>query len=245
MEEHIILKLPDELQVIFDQEIKQFGAPKCSFNFTNPNKIQLESKGKLYQGALIRLPCFLETHKSLDGSQLYKMNEVKHMIVIWPKNFDEKQKEHFIKIYSNSGITPPLKFVRFRRWKKQPQKEKSTPNVKEIVAELLRKDSLATHVEVKKFNFNKIDNNDDSSSIAAELEKDLHTSEEDEKETEIEPIEETQQNIEIKAQMKEIEQKIEEKKQFLSEAKNPIVRKRFEELLKNLKKEYEDLKKQL
>lgn len=243
MEEHVILRVSEELQSSFTDEIETNGFPNCIFKFIDDNKIELEYKNKTYRASLIDLPTFIETHKSLDGNQLYKINNVSRMIVVWPSDFNQKQIDHHVKIYTNSGITPPLKYVKLRRWQKTIRRSSREQNVKEIVAELLRKDALASSVDIQQFNMDK--NDDEISSIAAELEKDLELFEEVEDIAEKKIEEETEEIKQIKREMQQIQIKIEEKRQFLINSKNPIVRKRFEDNIKNLEAEYDELNKKI
>lgn len=243
MEEHAILRIPEDLQSLFEEDIEINGFPNCKFKFSEVKKIELEYKNETYSASLVDLPTFIESHKSLDCNQLYKSNKISKMIVIWPKEFTQDQIDHHLKIYENSGITPPLKYVKLSRWQKTTKRSYKEQNAKEIVAELLRKDALASSVEIQQFNMDK--NDDELSSLAAELEKDLELSEEVEDIVENKIEEETEEEKQIRRELQQIQIKIDEKRQFLLNSKNPIVRKRFENNIKNLETEYDELNKKL
>ncbi|KRH94059.1 Transcription initiation factor TFIID, subunit TAF7, partial [Pseudoloma neurophilia] len=224
--------------------IEKFGYPNCKFSFFNDKNIEMEYNDQKYRTTLLKLPTFIESHKSLDGTQLYKINNINKMLVIWPQEYDQQEIDQHIKNFQNSGITPPLKNVKLRRWRKTTTKSNREQNIKEIVTEMLRKDSIATSVDIKQFNMDK--NDDELSSIAAELEKDLlDTSEEVEAVPQEKIVENAVENEQIKKKMEELLAKIEDKRQFFNNSKNPIVRRRFEETIKNLEAEYDELKQKL
>lgn len=236
MEQHIILRLPNDLQENFDSEINMNGLPDAIFDFNDEKNIQLRYKGKTYNGSLIELPCLTESYKTLDGSQLFKTNLIKYMIVIWPLDIKDDEKEKLIKIYSSSGLTPPLKNVKNFRWRKKTSQKSKDEEIKSKIDEILRKNAMATSVTIEKFNMDEESDEENLSSIAAELEKDLEVSEEIEKMVPV--LEEESEEIKLlKQKINEIDIKINEKKTFLENSKNIIVKKRFEELIKTLEAE--------
>lgn len=244
MEEHAVLRIPEELKASFDKEIDENGYPNCSFNFNESSNSTMLYRGKLYKISKISLPCILESQKTFDNNQFYKVSDISTMIVVWPIEFTDDEIEYYKKVYACSGITPPLKYVKYRRWRKRPSAPYKNEDVEKKVKELLRKDALASHVEIQKFTSEK-NEEDDVSSIAAELEKDLRSSEDDEKQTEQINVEDNENTRYIKQQLKEIESKINEKKEFLKNSTNIIVKKRFEESIKSLELEYNNYKQKL
>lgn len=243
MEEHVILRIPDTLRIQFDKEIEERGYPDCEFDFKDPKNIGFKYRGIKYKASTVPLPCILESQKTFDKNQYYKINDVAHMIVVWPNDFTEVEIEHFSKIYSSSGITPPLKFVKYRRWRERTQSLNAVEEIEKKVKDLLEKDLRATNVTIQTMNTDQED--EDVSSLAAELENNL-IDEGLEVKSNVEEFKvESEMSRELKRRMEEITQKINEKKEFLRSATNIIVQRRFEEAIKNLTEEFEEVQEKL
>ncbi|ELQ73959.1 Transcription initiation factor TFIID, subunit TAF7, partial [Trachipleistophora hominis] len=243
VEEHVILRIPDTLREQFDREIEELGHPDCEFDFTDSENITLRYKGTKYKASLIPLPCILEAQKTFDGNQFYKINDVANMLVVWPKNYTEVEINHYTKIYAASGITPPLKFVKYRRWRERAQSLSAVEEVEKKVKELLERDKLATSVRIQTINAD--NEEEDVSSLAAELEHNLLDEYlVDQKQFE-EVAVESEMVRELKRQIAEIQEKIKEKKEFLKSATNIIVQRRFEEAIKNLSTELDEIRTKL
>lgn len=242
-EEHIILRLPDVLRTHFDKDIEEKGYPDCEFDFRDPKNAIFKYKGVKYQASVISLPCIIESQKTFDGQQFYKTNDVTCMIAVWPKNYTQVEINHYTKIYSASGITPPLKFVKYRRWRERSQSINTVEETEKKVNELLERDKLATSIRIQTVSGNQ---EDDVSSFAAELENNLIDNElSDRSETEEVEKDEPENAAELRNQIRDIQRKIEEKKMFLKSATNIIVQKRFEEAIKNLTSELVELQQKL
>ena len=106
---------------------------------------------------LMDLPCIIESHKTLDKKALYKTGDICQIMVCSHKNDsgDEPEKlhkrDHYKRYQLNHGITPPLKNVRKRRFRKTARKNKllESPEVEKEVKRLIREDLAAINVDFK------------------------------------------------------------------------------------------------
>lgn len=242
-EEHVILRIPDALREQFDREIEEKGYPDCEFDFNDLKNITFRYKGTRYRVSAIPLPCILEAQKSFDGNQFYKINDVANMLVVWPKSYTEVEINHYTKIYAASGITPPLKFVKHRRWRERAQSLSAVEEIEKKVKELLERDRLATSIRIQTVNTD--NEEEDVSSLAAELEHNLIDEYLVDQKRFEETILESEVVMELKGQIEEIQKKIREKKEFLKSATNIIVQRRFEEAIKKLSAELDEVRAKL
>ena len=112
--------------------------------------------GAVLAGKVLDLPCIIESHKTVDRKSFYKTADVCRMLVCQDEDeADEGQKEEdsiFQKKESkkfmwNHGITPPLKNVRKRRFRKTAKKKVTeSPEIEKEVKRLLRTDLSADSV---------------------------------------------------------------------------------------------------
>lgn len=97
-----------------------------------------------FPAKLVDLPCLIESHKTLDTKHMFKIADISQMLLVEPNdpttedssnnpnseattNGKEKKKEGFnIEdfVYPH-GITPPMKWVRKRRFRKRAHKRVS------------------------------------------------------------------------------------------------------------------------
>lgn len=133
--------------------------------------------GDCYSGKVWDLPCVIECQKTVDMKTFYKTNDLSHMLVCTP---DPDLKEHESNMQQNSkhhyprerkflwphGITPPLKNVRKRRFRKTARKKYiDSPDIEKEVKRLLKADIEAVSVkhevieEVRKDDKSKLESN--------------------------------------------------------------------------------------
>lgn len=70
---------------------------------------------------LLDLPCIIETHKTVDKSQYTKIADIHQMLLVFDENVDFNQHYTFYKgedFRLSSGLTPPMKDVRQKRFLK-------------------------------------------------------------------------------------------------------------------------------
>ncbi|XP_065185549.1 transcription initiation factor TFIID subunit 7-like [Sycon ciliatum] len=119
--------------------------------------------GKLMHGKMMDLPCIVESHKTLDGKILYKTGDVSQMLVCTDITEEDMgkveaeldgsslQRESRKQFVANYGLTPPLKNVRKKRFRRTAPKkvlDMETPEVEREVRRLLREDLQAVNVSI-------------------------------------------------------------------------------------------------
>jgi TATA-binding protein-associated factor Taf7 len=99
------------------------------------------------RATLVDLPCVLEAHKTFDQKQVYKVADIAQMIVVDPIQIDNPDSNYGpldtkIAISWPDGITPPLRRVRQRRFRKR-MVNTSAELIEAAVENLLRADFMA------------------------------------------------------------------------------------------------------
>ncbi|KAF9526997.1 TAFII55 protein conserved region-domain-containing protein [Crepidotus variabilis] len=121
------------------------------FKFKDSRRAIFHVGNSLYSSKLVDLPCIVESQKTLDGKQMFKVADICQMLVVGDKIQSEEQMtrdkgfniDEFIWPH---GITPPLHHVRKRRFRKRVNR-RAIESVEQEVERLLDEDSLATEVK--------------------------------------------------------------------------------------------------
>merc|ERR1711962_987526 len=103
MEEHVILRIPPDLRPHFDAELEDTTFVDCEFHLYDPENMFLTYKKQNYKITKIKLPCIMESQKTFDAKQHYKINNISTMFVVWPQNFTEEEIKNKTEIYECSG----------------------------------------------------------------------------------------------------------------------------------------------
>ncbi|KAL6121012.1 hypothetical protein NUSPORA_02141 [Nucleospora cyclopteri] len=228
MESQFILRLPENLQ---NANLTDAKLTKIS-----KNKVVIEIKNKKYEGVISRPPTVIESQKILDG-KLYKIANISGLIVITDEISENGEKEksdnqtELLSVLNKSGITPPMKYAKDRRFKKTSVKIEVVEEIERLVNDLLAEDAKALKVEIIRQEDQEMD--EMVAEIAAEIENEFE-------EAQVEQIQESPQIKEENEKIKQIKQKINEKMELLEKTTNPILKKRFTE---NISKLEEELKK--
>lgn len=260
MEQQFILRLPEKLRNVEPKD--------CKLIQNNQNEVTFCHRDKEYKGIICKLPTIVESQKEIDN-KLYKIADISTLVVIYDTNFDLE--EEISKIQS-SGLTPPMHRAKdFRFNQASAIRSEEIEKIEREVSNLLRDDAAAIKVEIST---NDKESDDlDLDIIAAEIEEDLpivktndsHAKPRKMEEpqnlgmddlmapnvsqtTRIEPIKQIEPKVENRIddeELKAIQKKLEEKEELLRKAANPILKKRFEQNVNELKKEYEERLKQL
>lgn len=244
MEQQFILRLHESIRNTIDLEEAVVDIP-------DSRSAVLTHGGRKYPGIVVRLPCIVESQKTIDSRQYYKIADISTLVVIYPhSNFDfERERE----MHELSGLSAPLKYVKARRFRKRSRKMEYVEEIEKRVNELLEKDMRATRVEITTRDEKEL--SDELDVLAAEIENKLvenpETTPGEESTTATDQMadeevgavvcEEEPRNAEIEA----LEKSIEEKRRQMEGALNPILQKRFESQLDNLKRELEETKRRL
>ncbi|KAJ7343285.1 TAFII55 protein conserved region-domain-containing protein [Mycena albidolilacea] len=151
-EEQFILRMPpgedcDKLRkMVTAREITN----DVWFKFKDSRRAVFHIGNNTYSSKLVDLPCIIESQKTLDNKQMFKVADICQMLVVenridhdeplGHKNFNI---EEFIWPH---GITPPLHHVRKRRFRKRVNR-RTIESVEQAVERLLDEDAIASEVK--------------------------------------------------------------------------------------------------
>lgn len=152
-EEHFILRMPagDDLERLRKMiAVRQLGSDVW-FKFKDSRRAAFHIGNSTYSAKLVDLPCVVESQKTLDNKQMFKVADICQMLVVEEKidNEDIVVKERNFKFEEfiwPHGITPPMRHVRKRRFRKRINK-RTIESVEQEVERLLDEDSLASEVK--------------------------------------------------------------------------------------------------
>lgn len=167
-----------------------------------------------FAAKLVDLPCIIESHKTFDKKTLWKTADISQMLVCTNdplplKDEEEKPQRRSMnekvdkKFVWNHGITPPLKNVRKRRFRKSARKKYiEAPDIEEEVKRLLRMDSTAIKIrwEVLADEEVKDDNRPGSSTAGDDLQQifaDVTSSEDEGQDINVEDDEGTRDSMDM------------------------------------------------
>ena len=158
-EEQLILRVPDgpgehgELDALRQAIRRRGDYDDVWFKFKDARRAVFHIGQQLYAAKLVDLPCIVESHKTLDNKQMFKIADISQMLLIERPIADEAeataQSSHKSSnddyIYPH-GITPPMTWVRKRRFRKRVH-NRSIDTVEMEVETLLNDDKRADRVE--------------------------------------------------------------------------------------------------
>ncbi len=134
---------------------------------------------------LVDLPSIIESQKTLDNKQFYKVADICQMIVLERVGPDESTQAKLSSLPTSleaslypSGITPPLHLCRIRRFQKRVNR-RTVESIEKEVARLLQDDAAAKEVTTRwaEPGEEELDDNESvasfDSDLAAELENEL------------------------------------------------------------------------
>ncbi|GJJ12657.1 hypothetical protein Clacol_006901 [Clathrus columnatus] len=152
-EEHFILRMPpggdcERLRALVE---KRDMSKDVWFKFKDSRRGVFHIGDTLYSAKLVDLPCVIESQKTLDNKNVFKVADICQMLVVENKikNEDEVLGHKTFNIDDfiwQHGITPPLRWVRKRRFRKRANR-RTIETVEQEVERLLAQDSLSTKVE--------------------------------------------------------------------------------------------------
>ncbi|KAF9475861.1 hypothetical protein BDN70DRAFT_883193 [Pholiota conissans] len=121
------------------------------FKFKDSRRAIFHIGNNTYSAKLVDLPCVIESQKTLDNKQMFKVADICQMLVVDKKvqSEDQVMKEKSFNIDEfiwPHGLTPPLHHVRKRRFRKRVNR-RTIESVEQEVERLLDEDSLASEVK--------------------------------------------------------------------------------------------------
>ncbi|KAL1916385.1 uncharacterized protein VTP21DRAFT_5576 [Calcarisporiella thermophila] len=311
IEEQFILRLPPgDMCTQLREMVRKREVPEdVSFTFHDSRRATWNFRGQKYNAKLVDLPCIIEAQKTIDNKQFYKTADICQMLIVdEPQTSESIHQIQSTKINHDDyiwphGITPPLKHVRKRRFRKRLSK-RVIEDVEQEVERLLRLDGEAEEVVYEIQDQRDLpsdsevgtdlgtpapsemmptlgdvdmdtghEDEDGEEESDAELdaaidkgfeeldeEDDDDSSDSSEEEDEEEGLEEddgdshelAQQRKMVESELTELEATIRKKRADLESASNPILRKRFQDIVDNLnnmlqlkKSQLEDLRQKI
>ncbi|KAJ6502347.1 TAFII55 protein conserved region-domain-containing protein [Mycena sanguinolenta] len=151
-EEQFILRMPpgEDCEKLRKMVTSREVTNDVWFKFKDSRRAVFHIGNNTYSSKLVDLPCIIESQKTLDNKQMFKVADICQMLVVenridhdeplGHKNFNI---EEFIWPH---GLTPPLHHVRKRRFRKRVNK-RTIESVEQAVERLLDEDSIASEVK--------------------------------------------------------------------------------------------------
>nr|CAG8495149.1 11482_t:CDS:2 [Entrophospora candida] len=151
-EEQFILRLslPADIKQRFRAKIKDKKIENVvKIVFKDPRRAIFTFENKDYNARLVDLPCIVESQKTFNGGQLYKIADICQMLIVEGEEFTENTESSNIDEFEwQDGITPPLKNVRKTRFRKRISNKK-LEEIEMALQQLLHDDSLAEEVKLE------------------------------------------------------------------------------------------------
>ncbi|KAI6036309.1 TAFII55 protein conserved region-domain-containing protein [Pisolithus microcarpus] len=121
------------------------------FKFKDSRRGVFHIGHNLYSFKLVDLPCIIESQKTLDNKQMFKVADICQMLVIEKRIQEEEavianRNVNVDEFIWPHGITPPLHHARKRRFRKRVNR-RTIESVEEEVERLIAADSLAAEVK--------------------------------------------------------------------------------------------------
>lgn len=152
-EEQFILRMPpgDDCDKLKKSIASREVGDDVWFKFKDSRRAVFHVGNSLYSAKLVDLPCIVESQKTVDNKQMFKVADICQMLVVDNKisSEDQVKKEKSFNIDEfiwPHGVTPPLRHVRKRRFRKRVNR-RTIESVEQEVERLLDEDSLATEVK--------------------------------------------------------------------------------------------------
>ncbi|KAH8107141.1 TAFII55 protein conserved region-domain-containing protein [Cristinia sonorae] len=153
-EEQFILRMPPGEDC--EKLRKMVAAREISndvwFKFKDSRRAVFHIGNSTYSSKLVDLPCLIESQKTLDNKQMFKVSDICQMLVVEEKIPNEESVNQRNKGFNVDefiwphGITPPLHHVRKRRFRKRLNRS-TIETVEQEVERLLEEDALADEVQ--------------------------------------------------------------------------------------------------
>ena len=162
LENEIILRMPEPYSLTLHEALQNGGLKdRLQIDFeSDVRHATVKFDGVVFAAKLVDLPCIVESWKTFDKKSLWKTGDVCQMLVCKnPEGPDsssgeEDNPDHFEMSQESKkykyphGLTPPMKNVRKRRFRKTAkQKYVDAPEIEKEVKRLLRADISAVDVK--------------------------------------------------------------------------------------------------
>ncbi|CAI2162948.1 13825_t:CDS:2 [Funneliformis geosporum] len=142
VEEQFILRLmvPEEVKQRFREKVKSGKlTDDIGIIFKDPRRAIFTFENQKYRARLVDLPCIIEAQKTFNKIQYYKVADICQMLIVESQISSQEDEQLFTENSKSSnvdefewydGLTPPLKNVRKKRFRKRiSAKEAGNSNV--------------------------------------------------------------------------------------------------------------------
>ncbi|OCH88181.1 hypothetical protein OBBRIDRAFT_758591 [Obba rivulosa] len=151
-EEQFVLRMPpgEDCEKLRKMVAAREVSDDVWFKFKDSRRAVFHIGNTTYASKLVDLPCIIESQKTLDNKQMFKVADICQMLVVEDRIDSEdaltNQKSFNIDEFIwPHGITPPLHHVRKRRFRKRVNR-RTIETVEQEVERLLEEDALAADV---------------------------------------------------------------------------------------------------
>ncbi|KAJ1983994.1 hypothetical protein H4R34_000954 [Dimargaris verticillata] len=153
-EHQTILRMPDSaLAESLRQKLQEKVLDDLKLQFLDERRAMLTIDGVTYDAKLMDLPTIVESQKTYDNRQMFKIADISQMLVVErpvdPEEYQSRVQRQLVtseKYISMDGLTPPLKYCRKRRFRKRDS-QKAQDRVEQELERLLTLDAQAEDVQ--------------------------------------------------------------------------------------------------
>ncbi|KAF9069821.1 TAFII55 protein conserved region-domain-containing protein [Rhodocollybia butyracea] len=152
-EEQFILRVPagEDCEKLRKAVASRQVPPDVWFKFKDSRRGVFTIGNNTYSSKLVDMPCIIESQKTVDNKQMFKVADICQMLVVEDRleNEDVVTRDKTFNIDDfiwPHGITPPLAHVRKRRFRKRINK-RTIETVEQEVERLIEEDALATEIQ--------------------------------------------------------------------------------------------------
>ncbi|THH17541.1 hypothetical protein EW146_g3294 [Bondarzewia mesenterica] len=151
-EEQFILRMPpgEDCERLRKMVVARETGQDVWFKFKDARRAVFHIGGNAYTSKLVDLPCIIEAQKTLDNKQMFKVADICQMLLVEDRIPNEEALANHKSFNIDDfiwqhGITPPLHYVRKRRFRKRVNK-RTIESVEQEVERLLEEDAAADQV---------------------------------------------------------------------------------------------------
>ncbi|CAG8591021.1 2295_t:CDS:2 [Paraglomus occultum] len=258
VEEQFILRLqiPEEDREKFREQVRnRHYVDDIAILFKDPRHAIFKFNDQKYSARLVDLPCIIESQKTFNNKQFYKIADICQMLVVeWPIEDESQLNEYKTSMNMedfiwSDGLAPPLRNVRRRRFRKRLS-NRAIEEVEREVERLLKADAQAERVQydlVEDVMDSEIGTPglalDNSYEAEAEAGEEFYAVGEDAVEEAMAELLENKKKLE--QEISETQELIQKKRNDLAATENPIMKERFEKTISRLTNDLESKQAQL
>ncbi|KAK1232051.1 hypothetical protein PQX77_004810 [Marasmius sp. AFHP31] len=152
-EEQFVLRMPpgEDCEKLRKMVAAREVSNDVWFKFKDSRRAVFHIGNNYYSSKLVDLPSILESQKTLDNKQMFKVADICQMLVVEDRIENDEAMAHprgfnIEEFIWPHGITPPLHHVRKRRFRKRINK-RTIESVEQEVERLLEADNMASDVK--------------------------------------------------------------------------------------------------